>query len=104
MQNQTEILTELVQELGINTLDADKQNEFLIKMTEVLLKRIFLETMEKLGEEGRREYEEISEGDGKANPEQVEEFFKEHISNYDEMVKKVIVDFKDEMTRANAER
>ena len=92
-------LDQLVKDLGIDTLSQDKQSELIIKMTEVLLKRIFLETMEKLGENGRKEYEKISEGENQASPEQVEAFFKEHISDYDEMVQKVIADFKAEMMK-----
>jgi len=92
-------LDQLVKDLGIDTLSKDKQNDLIIKMTEVLLKRIFLETMEKLGESGRQEYEKISEGENQATPEQVEAFFKEHITDYDQMVQKVITDFKAEMMK-----
>ena len=97
--SQTEALTQLIKDLGIDTLSQDKQNELIIKMTEVLLKRIFLETMDKLGENGREEYEKMTEGD--IIPEQVEAFFKEKIQNYDEMVQGIIGDFKGEMMQAN---
>lgn len=96
---QSDALQQLVKDLGIDTLSQDKQNELIIKMTEVLLKRIFLETMEKLGENGREEYERMTEGE--VIPEQVEAFFKEKISNYDEMVQNVIDEFKEEMMQAN---
>lgn len=85
---QADALNQLIKDLGIDTLSQDKQNELIIKMTEVLLKRIFLETMEKLGESGREEYEKMSEGE--VAPEQVEAFFKEKIANYDEMVQQII--------------
>ena len=97
--SQTEALAQLVKDLGIDTLSQDKQNELVIKMTEVLLKRIFLETMEKLGENGREEYEKMTEGD--IIPEQVEAFFKEKIQNYDEMIQLIIDDFKAEMMQTN---
>jgi len=96
---QSEALSNLVKDLGIDTLAEDKQNELIIKMTEVLLKRIFIETMDKLGEQGREEYEKMSEGD--VQPEQVEAFFKEKISNYDEMVQGVIEEFRTEMVTDN---
>jgi hypothetical protein len=96
---QAAVLTQLIKDLGIDTLSQDKQNELIIKMTEVLLKRIFLETMDKLGEQGREEYEKISEGE--IAPEKVEEFFKEKISNYDEMVQGIIEEFRGEMMEAN---
>ena len=97
---QSEALAQLIKDLGIDTLSEDKQNELIIKMTEVLLKRIFLETMEKLGENGRDEYEKLTEGE--IEPEKVEEFFKDKIKNYDEMVQLVIEEFRAEMVRANA--
>lgn len=98
---QAEALQQLIKDLGIDTLSQDKQNELIIKMTEVLLKRIFLETMDKLGEEGRDEYEKMSEGE--VAPQQVEEFFKEKINGYDEMVQGIIEEFKGEMMAANSQ-
>jgi len=97
---QSAALAQLVKDLGIDTLSEEKQNELIIKMTEVLLKRIFLETMDKLGEQGREEYVKMSEG--AVEPDQVDAFFREKISNYDEMVQQVIDDFKVEMASANA--
>lgn len=96
---QSEALSQLIKDLGIDTLEQDKQNELIIKMTEVLLKRIFIETMEKLGEGGREEYEKMSEGE--VEPEQVEAFFKEKIKNYDEMVQGIVEEFRTEMVAAN---
>lgn len=91
-----EALIQLVKDLGIDTLAEDKRNEIIIKMTEVLLKRIFLETMERLGDEGREAYALMME-QGEISPEQVESFFKERISNYDEVVRQVIAEFRSEM-------
>lgn len=92
-------LAQLIKDLGIDTLSKDKQNELIIKMTEVLLKRIFLETMESLGEEGREEYEKLTAGE--VDPEKVEAFFKEKIKNYDDMVQVIVDEFKHEMMTAN---
>ena len=99
MDQQSQIQKTLMDELGLSNLPEDKQNELLIKMTEVLLKRIFLETMDKLGAEGMREYDKLVE-DG-ASAEQLEEFFKSKISNYEKMVQKVIEEFKEEMKKEN---
>jgi hypothetical protein len=98
--SQTQALSQLIKDLGIDTLSQDKQNELIIKMTEVLLKRIFLETMEKLGEKGREEYETMSQGE--VDPAQVEIFFKEKINNYDGMVDQIVEEFKTEMMSANS--
>lgn len=92
-------LTELIKNLGINKLSQNKQKDLIIKMTEILLKRIFLETMEKLGEHGREEYEKITQGD--VSPEQMEAFFKNNIKDYDEMVQGIVEEFRVEMIKAN---
>ena len=99
--SQQQALSQLVKDLGIDSLPQDKQNELIIKMTEILLKRIFLETMEKLGEQGREEYEKMSEGE--IEPEQVAAFFREKIKNYDGLVDAIIQDFREEMLGANAQ-
>lgn len=96
---QSAALAGLIKDLGIDTLSQDKQNDLIIKMTEVLLKRIFLETMDKLGEQGREEYEKITEGE--VTPEQMETFFRNNIKDYDKMVEEIIEDFKTEMMTNN---
>lgn len=96
---QSAALSQLIKDLGIDSLSKEKQNDLVIKMTEVLLKRIFLETMDKLGEQGRLEYEKISEGE--VTPQQMEEFFKNSIKDYDGMVQGIVEEFKAEMMSAN---
>lgn len=94
--DQNQIQKTLMEELGLNGLSQDKQEELVIKMTEVLLKRIFLETMEKLDDSGKNEYQKLVES-GNAVPEQMEEFLKSKIQNYDALVQKIVDDFKEEM-------
>jgi hypothetical protein len=96
---QSATMAQLVKELGIDSLSKEKQEELVINMTEVLLKRIFFETMEKLGENGREEYSKMTEGE--VEPEKIDAFFKERISNYDEMVQQVVDEFKSEMMVTN---
>lgn len=97
--DQAQIKKALSDELGISNLPEDKQEDLIIRMTELLLKRIFIETMDKLDEEGRDKYEKLSEGG--ADPRQIEEFLKSRISDYEEMVQKIIVNFKGEMKNNN---
>ena len=95
MINQNQVQQTIIDELGLTDLPQEKQDQLLVRMTEVVLKRIFLETMEKLTESQQAEYEKLIDGD--ADPEQLEIFLKEKIANYDEMVVKVVTDFKEEM-------
>jgi len=94
--DQNQIQKTLMEELGLAGISQDKQEELIIKMTEVLLKRIFLETTEKLDDLGKDEYQKLVEG-GNATPEQMEEFLKSKINNYDQLVQKVVDEFKEEM-------
>lgn len=87
----------LAEEMGLGGLSQDKQEELLVRMTEVLLKRIFLETLEKLSEDDQEAYSKMI--DAGAEPQEIENFLKEKISNYDEMVKKIVDDFKEEMKK-----
>ena len=97
--DQSQIQKALLDELGISNLPQDKQEDLIIRMTELLLKRIFIETMDKLDEKGREEYEKLTEG--MASPQQIEEFLKSRISDYEEMTRKIIVNFKEEMKNNN---
>ena len=90
----------LIDELGLTDLSQDKKDQLLIKMTEVVLKRIFLETVEKLNEKDREEYAKMIEEN--ASPEKLEEFLQAKIENYDEMVKKIVEEFKEEMSAQGA--
>lgn len=100
MDNQSQIQQQLADELGISKFPQDKQEELLIKMTEVLLKRIFLETMDKLSDRAKIEYEQLV--DQSATAEQIEEFLKTNIPNYEEMVQEVVSTFKTEMREDKA--
>jgi hypothetical protein len=97
MDQNSQIQKTILDELGLSDLPQNKKEQLLIKMTEVLLKRIFLETLEKLNEKGQEEYESmIANG---ASPQQIEEFLKANIQNYEELVQKVIEEFKEEMNK-----
>lgn len=100
MSQQSSIQKNLLDELGLSNLPQEKQEELVIKMTEVLLKRIFIETMEKLKESEQEEYAKLIEA--KASPDEVEKFLKEKIADYDQVFEKIVADFKQEMTKGIA--
>jgi hypothetical protein len=90
-----ELQQTLIDELGLSDISQEKKDALLIKMTEVVLKRIFVETMEKLTAADQAEYEKLINEN--VAPEKLEEFLKAKISNYDEMINKIVADFKEEM-------
>lgn len=91
----TQLKADLIEEFGMAALAPEKQDELLGKMIESLLKRIFMNTMERLGETGVGEYEELIKG----NPEEkaVAAFLESHIPGYDAFVNEIVEQFKKDM-------
>jgi len=83
----------IIEELGLQDLPQEKQEELLVKIGEVVMKRIYLETMEGLEKPDQEKLVDMMD----KNPDGIEVFLKEKISNYDEFVKKVVDDFKGEL-------
>ena len=96
--NNDKLMQELTEAFGLEELPVEKREELLSKMGESLLKRIFLETMEKIGDDGVAEYEALL--DKKASQEEIEAFFESKIPSYDVFVQNIVVDFKDEMKQS----
>jgi len=90
----------LFDELGLTDLPQDKQEQLMIKMTEVILKRIFVETMDKLSQEDQEAYGQMI--DKGTDPKEIEKFLRDKIENYDQLLEKVVDDFKTEMKKAEA--
>ncbi len=85
------------EELGIADLSADKKERLSVMMTEAVLKRILLATLEKLDEKGQEEYEQIIRNG--ASPEQLEKFLKSKIENYEKLVEDTVLEFKQEIAK-----
>jgi hypothetical protein len=56
MTEKNSVQKTIIDELGLSDLPEDKKEQLVLKMTEAVLKRIFLETMEKLSEKEQEEY------------------------------------------------
>ncbi|MDI6778201.1 MAG: DUF5663 domain-containing protein [Patescibacteria group bacterium] len=94
MTNKDTILQQtIIEELGLQDLPREKQEGLLVKIGEVVMKRIYLETMESLEKEDQEKLVDMME----KNPEGIEAFLKEKIPNYEEFVKKVVDNFKGEL-------
>lgn len=89
----TQLRQDLIQELALSGLSPEKQDELLGKMLEALLKRIFMNTMERLGEEGVNEYEKLIEKEG-VEEKEVATFLETKIPDYDAFVNGIVDQFK----------
>lgn len=94
--DQDALKKELIETFHLEGIPTEKQEELLSKIGEALLKRIFLETMEKMGDANVKEYEEMLEREAKQ--EELEVFFENKIPGYNVFVRSVVTKFKDEMT------
>jgi hypothetical protein len=102
MPNETILQQSLIEELGFQDLPKEKQEEILVKMTEVLLKKIYLETFEKLGEADREELAKMLDTE-EAEPEKVEAYLRTKIEDYDGFVKKIVEDFTQDMKKTTGD-
>jgi hypothetical protein len=96
--DQAQLREELIKAFHLEGIPEDKRDELLEKMGEALVKRVFLATMEKLGDEGLKEYEALLERQAPA--EEIEAFFEKQIPGYDVFVRDVATEFKEEMAKS----
>jgi hypothetical protein len=91
---QPAIPSELIRELGLEGVSEKMQEEILTEMTELLLKRLALKVFEALPEEEIAQLRTFIKG-GQWN--QVDEFFRQKLPNYENLLKETVVEFKDDM-------
>lgn len=90
-------LMNLAEELGFGAVSDEKKVELIAQMGEVLIKRIMLETFDRLGDSGVDEYEKLMEGG--ADEAALKAFLDEKIPGYDRVVEKIVANFKEEMKK-----
>lgn len=84
--------------LGITDLSDQKQKEIIEKATEVLLQKIFLDTIDKLSEEDTITYDELLEK--KTDPAEIEKFLDDKIPNRTDIILETIDTFINNMKTA----
>jgi hypothetical protein len=77
--------------LGIPETPNDKQKELIDKTVETILKKLYLDTIERLSEEDQKTYLQFIESE--KPPEEVARFLNEKIPDYPGMTQKIIKDF-----------
>lgn len=96
--NESELRQELVDFFGLGSMLPVDQDAVLDKLMEALIKAIFVQTFERLGEQGVEEYDKILERATK--PEEVAQFLESRIPGYNIFVKEIVADFKHSMASA----
>jgi|WetSurMetagenome_2_1015567.scaffolds.fasta_scaffold562811_1 hypothetical protein len=95
MDQNDKIIQKLMDELGLSNLSQGKKDELIAKMAEVILKRMFVETVDELGSENQEAYGDLL--DKGASPEEIEKFLREKIPDYEQKMEKIAADFRNEM-------
>ncbi|MDP1845569.1 MAG: DUF5663 domain-containing protein [Candidatus Moranbacteria bacterium] len=85
----------IIDELGLGDLPEERKAQILVDLLELVLKRLYMETMDRLTKEDQQELMKMLEE--KSDQEKVESFLRSKISDYDEFVKKVVSELKDEL-------
>ena len=88
------IQQDVLKELGIDQLPAERQEEVLTAMTEAVVKRIILRLVGELSEAQRGQFEEIANlGDST----KISEFLATNIPGHEALVKAEVASFKKDM-------
>lgn len=95
VQNESQVKNAIMKELDLEGLSEERQNEIIIKMGEVVLKKVFIQTVEKLSDEDQVQFEKML--DEKKEPEEVEKFLNEKIPDFEEMVGKIVLQLKEDL-------
>ncbi|MDX9913645.1 MAG: hypothetical protein RBS77_03635 [Candidatus Moranbacteria bacterium] len=94
-KNQDKMKEDIMQYLGLSKLSQDKQDEILAKIGEIILKKIFIETVDKLAEEDRVEFERmLKEG---TDVDSIEKFLNTKIENYDMIIGKIVEEIREDI-------
>jgi hypothetical protein len=94
-KNQDKNKEDIMQYLGLSKLSQEKQDEILSKIGEIILKKIFIETVDKLDEEDRIEFEKmLKEG---SDVESIEKFLNTKIENYDMIIGKIVEEIREDI-------
>ncbi|MEK7160922.1 MAG: DUF5663 domain-containing protein [Patescibacteria group bacterium] len=90
----TQLQQDILKELGINQLPVERQEEILVAMTEVLIKRLTLRVLENLSDAQQEEFEAVCATN---DQEKVQAFLAANMPNYEQAVQEEIAVFKKEM-------
>ena len=94
-KNQDKTKEDIMQYLGLNNLSKEKQDEILAKIGEIILKKIFIETVDRLSVNDRETFEKMLK-DG-SDADSIEKFLNTKIENYDMIIGKIVDDLKEDI-------
>ena len=98
-QNIQEMIAE---EFGFSDLNDENQQKLIENMTESVIKRVLVDAYEKLSESDREIFEEMMENIENIDPNSIDEFLREKLTDYDGIVINAIADLKKHLIESNS--
>lgn len=86
---------QLMSDAGLDSLDADFREDYAEKLTHQVERHIGIKSVELLDDEGKAAYVEFMQKHEKKEPtpEEVVEFFRSHVDDFDGNMKNVLAEF-----------
>ena len=97
-QNIQEIIAK---EFGFEDISDEKQQALIEQMTESVIKRVLVDAYEKLSEADRETFEEMMENIENIDPNSVDEFLREKLTDYEAVISNAVEDLKKHLTEAS---
>lgn len=98
---QVENIQEIIaREFGFEDLTDQSQKELIERMTESVIKRVLVEAYAKLSESARKEFEDLMENIEDVNPDSVDEFLRENLTDYESIIVEAVADLKKHITES----
>ncbi len=93
--NDTILQQTIIEELGLSDLPEERKTKIMVDLLELVLKRIYMETMDKLTKEDQEELMKMLEK--KSDQEKIETFLRSKIKEYESFVSEVVSELKNEL-------
>ncbi len=92
----------IAKEFGFEDLNDEKQRELIEHMTESVIKRVLVDAYAKLSDSDREEFEEMMENIEEIDPNSIDEFLNEKLTDYDAIIAEAIEDLKKHLAEQEA--
>ena len=100
-QDATTIQKMIAQEFGFEDLGDESQQKLIEQMTESVIKRILVDAYAKLSESDRETFEDMMENIENIDPDSVDEFLRDKLTDYDAIVAGAVEDLKKHLLETN---
>lgn len=88
--------------LGLRDLPAEKQEQMLLKIGDIIFKRVLIRAIDSMSESAKAEYEKLLKTKS-ADAGAVLDFFRAKLSNFDQLVAEEVAGFKKEAAEIMAQ-